>query len=165
MEAKVSQHYDRTVDEMFALVTDPGFLERRAHAAGEKNVAVHVDRDGGKLVIRIERDVDRSLPGFMKKVFKPTNHIIDVQTWSTDGPVKISDWTVEIVGQSRVKLRGRMTLAAGAGGGCDYTEAFSAEVSMPLIGKQVAKYVVGETEKSIRGQLEFTTRDLAAGPG
>ncbi len=35
-------------------------------------------------------------------------------------------------------------------------------VSIPLIGGRVEKYVLGETESSIRQQLVFTGKELAA---
>jgi hypothetical protein len=150
------------VDDVFALVTDPGFLERRAQAMGEKNAVIRIDRDGVRMTIRIERDMERNLPGFMKKVFSPTNHLVDVQVWDTASAVKTSDWTVELAGQKRVAIRGRLSLAPGSAGGCDYTEAFGVTVSIPLIGGRVEKYVLGETESSIRQQLVFTGKELAA---
>jgi hypothetical protein len=162
MTGTVRHRYDRSVDEVFALVTDPDFLKRRAEAAGEKNVVVRVDRDGARMTIRIERDLERKLPGFMKKVFNPTNHLVDVQTWDTAGESKTSEWTVEVQGQKRVEIRGRLTIAPAAGGGCDYTEAFTAVVRVPLIAGQVEKFVVSETEASIRQQIEFAGRAFAA---
>jgi hypothetical protein len=161
VEATVREHFDQDVATLFALVTDPDFLRRRTEAAGEKNVVVHVDRAGGGLAIRIERDVERSLPSFMKKVFAPTHHLTDQQRWDVAGPAKVSTWTVAIQGQARVQLGGTLTLAAGASGGCDYTETFTATVAIPLIGKQVAKYVLGETEATIRRQIAFARAALA----
>ena len=159
MEATVKHHFDRDLDTVFARVTDPDFLRRRAEAQGEKNIVVKVDREA-QLVIRIERDVERNLPSFMKKVFSPTNHIIDLQRWTTTGADRWAEWTVEIQEQKRVHLKGRLTLSAAPGGGCDYNETFTAEVNMPLIGGRVAKYVLGETEAAIRRQLEFMKTDL-----
>jgi hypothetical protein len=162
MDGNVRHHYDRSVDDVLALLIDPDFLKRRAEGVGEKNVVVRIDRDGGRMTIRLERDVERSLPGFMKKLFNPTNHLIDVQTWDTSGEVKTSDWTVEVVGQKRVQIRGRLSLAPAASGGCDHTEAFTAAVSIPLVGGRIEKYVLGETESSIRQQFDFTTRELGS---
>ncbi len=159
MDATIRQHFDRDVDTMFARLTDPEVLKRRAETLGERNVVISVEREP-KLSIRIERDVDRNLPGFMKKVFSPTNHLIDTQHWTTTEPAKFADWTVEIIGQKRVELRGRLTLAPADDGGCDYSEEFSAHVAIPLIGGRVAKYVLGETEASIRRQIEFLSGEL-----
>ena len=161
VEVTVREHFDQDVATLFALVTDPDFLRRRTEAVGEKNVVVHVDRDGGRLAIRIERDVERSLPSFMKKVFSPTHHLVDQQSWDTGGPAKVSTWTVQIQGQARVQLGGRLTLAPGASGGCDYTEVFTATVAVPLLGKQVARYILGETEATIRRQIAFARTALA----
>jgi len=164
-EGNVRHRFDRSVDQLFELVTSPDFLKRRAEAAGEKNVVVTVDLDGGRMRIRIERDLERNLPGFMKKIFNPTSHLVDVQSWDTSGEVKFSDWTVEVKGQKRFDIRGRMSLAPAAGGGCDYSESFRVTVGIPLVGGKVEKYVVGETESSIRDQLLFTGKELGAARG
>lgn len=160
VETTVRAHFEQDVATLYALLTDADFLKRRTEAEGEKNVVIHVDRDGGQLAIRIERDVERNLPAIMKKVFAPTHHLVDVQGWDTGGATKASTWTVQIQGQSRIQLGGKLTLAPGATGGCDYTEVFSATVSIPLIGKQVAKYLLGETETTIRRQIAFARTAL-----
>jgi Protein of unknown function (DUF2505) len=161
MDGNVRHRFDRSVEEVYALLTDPEFLKRRAESAGEKNAAVRVDSDGGRMTIRLERDVERNLPGFMKKFFHPTSHLVDVQTWDAAGEVKNSDWTVEVSGQRRVQIRGRLSLAPATGGGCDYTETFSVTVAIPLVGGRIEKYVLGETESSIRQQLDFAGKELA----
>lgn len=161
-ETSVRHHFDEDVEKMFALVTDADFLRRRAEAAGEKEIEVKVDRAGGQLTIEIARVIEQSLPGFMKKLFSPRNRLVDRQAWRSEGAAHLSDWTVQLGDGKRIQLRGRLTLAPGAAGGCDYTETFTAEASIPLVGGRVAKYVAGETEASIRRQIEFTARELAA---
>lgn len=159
-ESTVRHHFDQDVERVFTLVTDPDFLRRRAEALGEKEVVVAVDRDGGQLKIQITRQVEQSLPSFMKKIFSGTQRLIDRQGWTSDGGARISDWTVQLGEGKRVQLRGRLTIAPGAAGGCDYTEAFSATAGIPLVGGRVEKFVLGETEASIRKQIEFTRKEL-----
>lgn len=160
-ESTVREHFAAEVERMFALVTDPAFLRRRAEAIGEKEVVVEVDRNqGGQLTIQIAREVEQSLPSFMKKLFSGRQRLVDRQTWSSQGAAQISDWTVQLGEGKRIQLRGRLTLAPGAAGGCDYTESFSASASIPLVGGRVEKFVLGETEASIRKQIEFTRREL-----
>jgi hypothetical protein len=159
-ESTVRHHFEQDVERMFTLVTDPDFLRRRAEALGEKDIAVEVDRASGPLKIQITREVEQNLPSFMKKIFSGRSRLIDRQTWSQEGGAHISDWTVQLGDGKRIQLRGRLTLAPAAGGGCDYTEAFSASASVPLIGGRIEKYVLGETEASIRKQIEFTRKDL-----
>jgi hypothetical protein len=161
MDGNVRAHFDQGAEALLALVTDPDYLRRRAEASGEKNIAVQVDRQGSRIQIRIARDIERNLPGFMKKLFSATSHLIDLQNWDISGPTKTSDWTVQIEGQKRVELRGRQSLAPSAGGGCDYIEAFTASVNIPLVGGRVEKYIVGETEAAIRQQIEFLRKNLA----
>ena len=160
MEATVRHHFDQGVDRLFALMTDGDFLKRRAESVGELNVVVRADRQGQGLSIRIDRDLERNMPAFMKKVFNSKNHLVDLQTWETGGDVKTSSWTVQIEGQKRIDIRGRLTLSSSAGGGCDYTESFTVTVHIPLIGGRIEKYIAGETEQTIRRQLDFTRKEL-----
>lgn len=159
-ESTVRHHFAADVERMFALVTDPDFLRRRAEALGEKEVQVAVDREGGRLKIQITREVEQSLPSFMKKLFSGRQRLIDRQSWDRDGAAHHSDWTVQIGEGKRLQLRGRLTLAPGAAGGCDYVEAFSVSASIPLVGGRVEKFVLGETEASIRKQIEFMQGEL-----
>lgn len=159
MEATVRHHFAHDVDRVFSVLTDPDFLKRRCESQGEKNVVVQIDRDGPRLHIRVERDLERNLPAIAKKIFNPKSRVTDRQTWETTGDQRISSWTVEIQGQKRVAISGRLTLAA-AGGGCDYTEAFKVAVNVPLIAGPLEKYVLGEAESSIRQQLAFMVKEL-----
>ena len=148
---------------MFALVTDPDFLRRRAEALGEKEIDIAVDREGGQLKIQITREVEQSLPSFMKKLFSGRQRLIDRQAWTSEGGTHVSDWTVQLGEGKRVQLRGRLTLAPGAAGGCDYIESFSASASIPLVAGRIEKFVLGETEASIRKQIDFTRKELGGG--
>lgn len=160
-ESTVRHHFAEDVERIFALVTDPDFLKRRAEALGEKDVVIAVDREGGQLTIQITREVEQNMPSFMKKLFSGRQRLVDRQTWSDQGGARISEWTVQLGDGKRIQLRGRLTLAPGAAGGCDYTEAFSASASIPLIGGRVEKFVLGQTESSIRKQIDFTRQELA----
>jgi len=162
-ESTVRHHFEQNNERMFALVTDPDFLRRRAEALGEKEIDIAVDREGGQLKIRITREVEQSMPSFMKKLFSGRQRLIDRQSWSSEGGAHISDWTVQLGEGKRVQLRGRLTLAPCAGDGCDYTESFSASASIPLIAGRVEKFVLSETESSIRKQIDFTRKELGGG--
>jgi hypothetical protein len=160
MESTVRHHYDHSVERVFSILTSADFLKRRSEAAGEKNVVVTTDGDGPRLHIKVAREIERNLPSFAKKIFNPRSHITDVQTWDTSGESKISTWTVQIEGQKRVEISGRLTLAPGPSGGCDYTEQVKVTVHLPLIGGPIEKYVIGETASSIRHQIDFIGKEL-----
>lgn len=160
-ETTVRHHFGSDVERMFALLTDPEFLRRRAEALGERDIAVTVDRTSGQLKIEIKREVEQNLPSFMKKIFSGRQTLIDRQAWKSESGAHISDWTVQLGDGKRIQLRGSLTLAPAAGGGCDYTEAFTASASIPLIGGRIEKFVLGETESSIRKQIEFTRKELS----
>lgn len=160
MESTVRHHYDHSVERVFSILTNADFLKRRSEAAGEKNVVVTADADGTRLLIKVARDMERNLPSIAKKIFNPRSHLIDSQTWDTSGDSKVSTWSVHIEGQKRVEITGRLTLSPGANGGCDYTEQIKVTVNVPLIAGPIEKYVMGETESSIRHQINFVGKEL-----
>jgi hypothetical protein len=159
-ESTIRHHFAEDVERMFSLVTDPDFLRRRAEALGEKDIQIEVDRAGGQLTIQMTREVEQTLPSFMKKLFSGRQRLVDRQVWSHEAGAHISDWTVQLGEGKRIQLRGRLTLAPAAGGGCDYIESFSATASVPLVAGRIEKFVLGETEASICKQIDFTRKEL-----
>ena len=151
--------YEGSTQKIFELMTDPEFLTRRCEAAGEINVKVDVDRQGDSVEIRISRDVKRSLPSFAKRIFKPVNHVDEVQTWKVAGDTMSCTAVIDVVGTKAVKIREDWELKPD-NGGCDFAHTITVKASYPLIGKRIEKYVVGQMESSIKDQVEFTKKQL-----
>jgi hypothetical protein len=140
-------------------MTDPDFLKRRCEALGEINVKVDVDRTDDTIEVRISRDVKRNLPSFAKRIFKPVNHVDEVQIWKISGDTMSCTADIDVVGTNAVKIREEWTLAP-AGDSCDFAHTAIVKASYPLIGKRIEKYVVGQMESSIKDQVDFTKREL-----
>ena len=74
--------YDAAVDDVIALFTDPAVIRDRYEAAGDRDIEIlECGPQGDGFVIRTSRTVDVDIPGFAKKVLKPTNTMIQTDTW------------------------------------------------------------------------------------
>ena len=118
------QTYDAAVDDVFALFVDP---ERRDEPvtrppATATSRSSSADPQGDGFVIRTSRTVDVDLPGFARKVLKPTNTMVQTDTWSArdlDG-ARDGDFDIEVKG-SPVQGAGTMRIEPTADGGTRHT--------------------------------------------
>src|SRR5690606_26330739 len=107
------------------------------------------------LRLKIRRLVDVDLPGFAKRVMKPTNIITTTDDWdrADDGSYH-GRQLVETQG-APVKISAETTLTA-AGDQTRYAIAVHVEVKVPLIGGKLADWAKG----TVRTQLD---QEFAAG--
>src|SRR5262245_2416749 len=151
------QTYTAAIDDVFALFTDPDVVRARYEAAGDRDVEILEcgPQDDG-FVIRTSRTVDVDLPGFARKVLKPTNTMIQVDTWSArdlDG-ARDGDFAIEVKG-APVKVAGEMRIEPTAGGGTRHTVDGKLDVKVPLIGGKVASWAEGPSQQRLDGEYDF----------
>src|SRR5206468_2141475 len=70
------------VDTVFALMTDPDFLQRKFDAGGAKDVHVEREDTSGGVRVVIRRKVTLDLPGFAAKFIQPTNTVVQTEDWA-----------------------------------------------------------------------------------
>ena len=76
----------QNIDTVFSLITSPEELTRRCEELGESNVKAEVSESGGLTKTQVAREVEQELPGFAKKLFKPTNTLVEREEWrNVDG--------------------------------------------------------------------------------
>ena len=89
MQMRVTHQLNGDVDQVFELITDPKFLERKFAAGGAKDISVdHEKLADGSCRVTIRRHVTVDLPGFAKKFIQPTNSLLQTETW--DAAVRAS---------------------------------------------------------------------------
>lgn len=153
----IEHTYRHGVDAVFAKLTDPDHLKRRAEAAGHANVDVDVQSTDGGTKIRLARDITSEIPSFAKKFVDPTNRVVDELTWRDDGDGKKADFQVQV--NKRISLKGTLTLQP-TDGGCEFTNRYEAKVDVPLVGKKIAGIVEDKTEEGVRDDCAFTAKEL-----
>jgi hypothetical protein len=116
------------------------------------------------LRVRTPRVVGVDLPGFAKKVLKPTNTMLQLDEWQAQGD---GTWTgtfsVDVQG-SPVHLHGTMRLAP-AGETCTEDITVDVTVKVPLVGGKIADWAArNDVDRSLRMEFELNDRWLADHP-
>lgn len=162
MEVKGSHTYDAPVDRVLAMLSDASATAEKYEGMGHRDVHVlECERQGSALRVRTSRVVDVDLPGFAKKVLKPTNTMVQTDEWreASDGAWE-GTFTVEVKG-APVHTSGVMRLTP-AGGSCTHEVTISIDVKVPLIGGRIADWAgKNEVRGTIDAEFAFGDRWLA----
>jgi hypothetical protein len=165
MKARIEHDYAADVETVYALISDPGFIERKYVALGGRNVEVkRTETDGGCTVVT-KRTISVDLPGFAKKVLTPSQTAIQSETWAaaTSTGERVCTYTVEAQGTpSRIQGSHRLTPTAT---GCHHTIDIDAKVSVPLIGGRLEKLAADQGREDIGRQFDYTDDELANSHG
>ena len=153
------QHdYSQDANTVFNLITSSEELVRRCEALGERNAKAEVSESAGVTKTQIARDVDQELPGFAKKLFKPTNTLVEREEWrSVDGRYE-GKGQLKIVGtgatiDSTIRL-------SPSGTGCVYQIEFHVTAKAPLIRRKLESFIGDTALESLRSQHAYYARRL-----
>ena len=150
------QTYQAPVEAVIALFVDSNVVRARYEAAGDRDIEIlECGPDGDGFVIRTSRTVDVDLPGFARRVLKPTNTLVQVDRW---GPADAAgarngDFAIEVKG-APLKIRGTMRVAP-AGGGCRHIVQGKLDVKVPVIGGKLAGWAEGPSQQRLDAEYEF----------
>ena len=162
MRMQVTHHFDADVATVFALLSDPEFLERKYAEQGATDVAVdsHDERGGSPRIVS-RRKVTIDLPGFARKVMQPTNTVVQTDDWAAAdaGGRRVCTYRVEVQGVPS-RIVGTVTLTPDGAGTRQDVEA-EVKVSIPLLGGKLEKFAVDSGVKSLDQEAEFTRAELA----
>ncbi|MGZ8753426.1 MAG: DUF2505 domain-containing protein [Acidimicrobiia bacterium] len=154
--------YEASVETVIAMFVDPDTVRARYEAAGDRDIEVvecGPDRDG--FVIRTTRTVDVDLPGFARRVLKPTNSMVQVDRWGPIGPdgARDGDFAIEVKG-APVKVGGTMRLEPTGDGSCRHTVEGKVEVKVPLIGGKIAGWAEAPSQQRANDEFAFNRARL-----
>jgi hypothetical protein len=149
----VTYQFDSDIEEVYQTLTEPQFLVDRSLALGELSAECDVTEDGDVTAVNLVREVSRDLPRIMAKLFDPVQTMDMVEHWCEEGDSYKGDWTIEIRGQP-VTITARFELTPTAGG-CQYSVSHQVKAKIPLVGKQVEKYILGQTGDGARDELQY----------
>lgn len=147
------ENYSISPAAAFERHIDEAFLNQKFEALGARDISVDVARDGDAVTVTVDRKMDIDVPGFAKKVVKPTNDVHLVEEWRPDGDGYICDWHAK-TSPAPSKLSGTRTLSAAAGGVNDRTDG-SIEVKVPIIGGKLSDWLSGEARSEVEAELAW----------
>jgi uncharacterized protein YndB with AHSA1/START domain len=150
----MEQKYNAPMDKVFALLTDPKWLEARSLALGELGASVKAKKSGGSVLLTMKRRVRRDLPGIVARVLSPESDLIFGETWSAEeNGRRAGTLTMEAVGQP-VKMTAEFELCP-AGKGCVYRIEHRCKCGVPLIGGVVEKFALGQVESGCADEFGY----------
>ena len=131
--------YDASLDEVYAMLTDPDFRDHAARASGVLELTVDITAQGDGAQVRMEQvQPVQGVPSFATKFAGETSQVILVETWtgrtSSELDITTPGKPTRISGTYRLSEAGGRT-----------TQQFDGEckVSVPLIGGKLEK-VLGD---------------------
>lgn len=154
----MEQKYSAPIDKVFALLTDPKWLEARSLALGEISAKVKVRKAGKGVAVSMTRHVRRELPALVAKVLSPESDLQFEETWTPEGDGYVGKLTMDIVGQP-VKTTADFSLRP-AGKGCVYRIEHVVKCSIPLLGGTVAKFAQGQIEQGCADEFRHLAEAL-----
>ncbi|HVV77242.1 MAG TPA: DUF2505 domain-containing protein [Mycobacteriales bacterium] len=159
---RIEHDYAADVETVYALISDPDYVERKYVALGGRDVAVdRSETDDGGCEVVTKRTITVDLPGFASKVLTPSQSPIQAETWSPPNAAgeRVCNYTVEAPGTpSRIVGTHRLTPTAS---GCHHTIDIDAKVNIPLIGGKIEKFAAEQGRADIEAQFAHTDAALA----
>ena len=156
MDLKGSITYDATVDAVITMLRDPEVTRELYESLGHRDVEVlECGEDDGVLRIRSSQVVDVDMPGFAKRVLKPTNTMVQTDEWRKGAKGAWNGtFDVEVKG-APIHISGTMRLAT-AGKKCKHEIDIDVNVKVPLVGGRIAEWAgKGEVQQTLDGQFAF----------
>lgn len=150
----MEQKYSAPVDKVFALLTDPKWLEARCLALGELSASIKAKKAGKGVAIGMKRRVKRELPALVAKVIPPEADLVFEESWGPDEDgTRSGTLSMTAVGQP-ITMTAEFELAP-AGKGSVYRITHVCKCSVPLIGGTVAKFAQGQVEAGCADEFAY----------
>lgn len=135
MQLSHSAVYDAPLDQVYAMLTDPGFREYAARRSGVLEVTVDVTQHGEGHTVRMEQvQPVQGVPGFAKKFAGDSTDVVVEEVWSSPASATL---VVETPGKP-TRVEGSFTLVEMGGRTTQKFEG-TCSVTVPLIGGKLEK--------------------------
>ncbi len=162
MKHSATHTFAAPIERCWAMFTDEAAHVAKFESMGHRDIEVlDCTFTDGVFRIKIQRLVDVDLPGFAKKVLKPTNTVVSIDEWRDHGDgtyggtfeLDTPGAPVEIKGTTQLTPQDATTL---------YAVAFELKVSVPIIGGKISNWAGGDAEKQLEMEFEAGDSWLAA---
>lgn len=155
----MEQKYNAPIDKVYALLTDPKWLEARSLAVGELSAKVKAKKSAKSVSLSMTRRVKRELPALVAKVLPAESDLQFEETWQPDGDGGYSGTlTMDIVGQP-VMMTADFSLVP-SGKGSVYRIEHRTKCSIPLVGGTVAKFAQAQIEQGCGAEFAYAVKAL-----
>lgn len=155
--------FDHPIEACWAMFSDPDSHVAKFEAMGHRDLeVVESERTDTSLRMVIERMVDVDVPGFAKKVIKPTNRLRSTDIWNDHGDGTYGGtFDLETHGVP-IQTRGRTLLEADGDDATRYEVTIDLKVKVPLIGGKLADFSKGIIEQQLAEEFRLGDEWLAS---
>jgi hypothetical protein len=153
--------YPASVAEVVAMLRDESATVEKYESMGHREVRIlALDAGEDALTITSSRVVDVDLPGFAKKVLKPTNTMVQTDEWRRAGDDRWDGtFAVEVKG-APVRIAGTMRLTPD-GDGCRHEVTIDFQVKVPIVGGKVADWAAkNDGQRTLAAEFAFNDQRL-----
>lgn len=163
MELTARHTFDAPIDRVWAMFSDPASHVAKFESMGHREIQVLTEeRSDDALRLVVQRVIDAELPGFAKKVLKPSNTVVSDDRWHREADGSCSgEFTVDTKG-APVKGWGTTRLTPAGDGRTDYEVTANVEVKVPLVGGRIADWSRGEIAQQFDAEFAAGDAWLAA---
>lgn len=163
MEITRSHVFPYPIEQCWAMFTDPESHVAKFEAMGHRDLEV-VESELGEASFRItiDRVVDVEVPGFAKRVLKPTNRVRSTDLWEDRGDGTYGG-TFELDAQGApIETRGRTLLQPEGDSSTRYEITVELKVKVPLIGGRIAEFSRGIIGRQLEEEFRLGDEWLKA---
>jgi hypothetical protein len=154
--------FEAPIDQVWAMFRDRDAHVAKFEAMGHQHIEVleyEADEDHTRVVIR--RVVTLDLPGFAKKVLKPSNTMTTTDVWQANPDGTYGGTFVLDIPGAPVTSSGT-TLLTPQGNRTHYVITVRYDVKVPLIGGKITDWAKGDVRKQIDQEFDAGDAWLAA---
>jgi len=156
----VAFDFEHDVQTVYETLTDPQFLVDRCLALGELSAACDIEERGKRVILTLEREIERDLPRALAKVFSPVQKMHMTEEWEPCKGGWRGQWEMQVQGQP-VTISARFELTATRNGS-RYSVSHSAKAKVPLLGRAIEKYILSQTSDGASDELSYLRDYLEA---
>ncbi len=162
MEILCKHTFDAPIEACWDMFHDPASHEAKFIAMGHRDLEViSCDETETSLRIVIDRLVDVEVPGFAKRIIKPTNTLRSTDEWRSNGDGTYSGNFELVTKGVPIQITGSTALAPAAGKKSAtntlYEVRIELSVNVPLIGGKIANFSKGIVTDQL--EMEFKLGD------
>ena len=155
-EIRREHTFDAPISKVWEMFCDPASHLAKFEAMGHTDIEV-VEKKATKkgLKIVISRTVTVDLPGFAKKVLKPTNTVVSTDEWSDKGDGTYGGTFSADTHGTPIKVHGTTHIEPDGDDGTYYVVTTNIDVKVPLIGGKIADFSKGIVNKQMDDEFRL----------
>ncbi|MBC7297463.1 MAG: DUF2505 domain-containing protein [Demequina sp.] len=167
MKISYKHHFDASIDDVVAMLSDEEFVAQRARASGAAGSDVLVDKDDdGSFTVVIRRTVPAdTIPSEFRALVGSQVHVRYTEVWaapddSREDAGREGTFAMEIPGTPG-HARGAVVLTP-VDGGTSFGIAGQVQASVPLVGQMVERAVASAIQQALPQELAEADNWLAS---